>query len=206
MGEIRTITGGPVVGGSYKSLRKAVQRQVNNIHVKHSMVKHPRIRNDDIVFSKQDVKGIRQPHDNSLVTMLTIEEFNTQRVLVDNGSSADVMYMMAFQQMKLDSKLLKPFRSPLISFSGDHIYPKGIISLQITAGTYPTQLMRMVDFLINDYPSSYNVILGRPTLNLLKAIASTYYLKVKIPDPPWNWRNHRGLIFGSGMLTSGHGI
>lgn len=138
MGEIRTITGGPVIEGSYKSLRKADQRQVNNIHVKHSMVKPPRIRNDDIVFSKQDVKGVRQPHDNPLVTMLTIERFNTQRVLVDNRSSTDVMYMTAFQQMKLDPKLLKPFGSLLVSFSGDRVYPKGIISLQITVGTYPT--------------------------------------------------------------------
>ena len=71
VGEIRTITGGPVVGGSYKFLRKAVHRQVKNIHVKHSMVKHPHIRNDDIVFSEQDVERIRQPHDNPLVTMLT---------------------------------------------------------------------------------------------------------------------------------------
>ena len=96
MGEIRTITGGPIVGGSYKSLRKAVQRQVNSIYVKHSMEKHCRIGNDDIVFFEQDVKGIKQPHDDPLVIMLTIEGFNTQRVLVDNGSSTDVMYMMAF--------------------------------------------------------------------------------------------------------------
>ena len=37
----------------------------------------------------------------------------------------------------------------------------------------------MVDFLIVDCPLSYNVILGRPTLNRLKAATSTYYLKVK---------------------------
>ena len=124
------------------------------------MAKHHCTRNDNIVFSKRDVKEIKLPHDAPLVIMLTIEGFNTQRVLVDNGSSADVMYMMAFQQMKLDSKLLKPFRSPLISFSGDHIYPKGIISLQITAGTYPTQVRRIVDFLIVKCPLSYSVILG----------------------------------------------
>jgi len=60
------------------------------------MEKHRRIGNDDIVFSEQDVKGIKQPHDDPLVIMLTIEGFNTRRVLVDNGSLADVMYVMAF--------------------------------------------------------------------------------------------------------------
>ena len=62
-------------------------------------------------------------------------------------------------------------------------FPKGIISLQIIAGTYPAQVMRMIDFLIVDYLSSYNVFLGRPTLNRLKALTSTYCLKVKFPTP-----------------------
>ena len=97
VGEIRTITRGSVVGGSYKYLRKAVQRQVNSVLVKHPIAKHLHIGNDDNVFSKQDAKRIRQPNDDPLIIMLTIEGYNTQRVLVDNGSSVDVMYMMAFQ-------------------------------------------------------------------------------------------------------------
>ena len=129
VGEIRTITRGLVVGGSYKSLRKAFQRQVNNVLIKHLIAKHHRIRNDDNVFSEQNAKRIRQPHVDPVVTMLTIEGYNTRRVLEDKGSSADVMYMTTFQQMKLDPKRLRPFRSPLVSFSGDHVYLKGIISL-----------------------------------------------------------------------------
>ena len=93
------------------------------------------VRNDDIVLSEQDAKGIKQPHDDPLVIMLTIEGFNTQRVLVDNGSSVNVMYMTAFQQMKLDPNCPEPFGSPLVNFSGDRVYLKGIISLQITART-----------------------------------------------------------------------
>ena len=52
VGEIRTITGGLVIGGSYKSLRKAIQRQVNSVHVKHLIAKHHRTGDDDIVFSE----------------------------------------------------------------------------------------------------------------------------------------------------------
>ena len=93
VGEIRMITGGPVIEGSYKSLRKAIQRKVNSVHIRYPMEKHHHTWNDDIVLSEQDVKGIKQPHDDPLVIMLTIERYNTRRVLVDNGSSADVMYM-----------------------------------------------------------------------------------------------------------------
>ena len=52
VGEIRTITGGLVIEGSYKSLRKAIQRQVNSVHVKHLIAKHHRTGDDDIVFSE----------------------------------------------------------------------------------------------------------------------------------------------------------
>ena len=83
--------------------------------------------------------------------------------------------------MRLDPKRLRPFKSPLVSFNGDQIYPKGIIILSVIAGAHPARITKQVDFLIVDCPSSYNVILGRPTLNWLKAITSTYCLKVKFP-------------------------
>ena len=113
--------------------------------------------------------------------MLNIEGFNTKRILVDNGSSADIIYLPAFQQLRLDPKRLRPFESPLISFSGDRVYPKGIVTLTVTVGTQPRQLTRQLDFLVVDCPSSYNVIIGRPTLNRWKATMSTYCLKVKFP-------------------------
>ena len=91
------------------------------------------------------------------------------------------MYMMAYQQMKLDPKRLRPFEYPLVNFTGIRVFPKGIISFSITTGTYVAQVTRKLNFLIVDCPSSYNVILGRPTLNRLKAVTSTYYLKVNFP-------------------------
>ena len=113
--------------------------------------------------------------------MLNIEGFNTKRIIVDNGSSADIIYLPAFQQLKLDEKRLRPFESSLVSFSGDRVYPKGIITLTITVGTHLRQLTRQLDFLVVDCLSSYNVIIRRPTLNSWKAATFTYYLKVKFP-------------------------
>ena len=124
---------------------------------------------------------VKQPHNGPLVIMLNIEGFNTKRILVDNGSSADIIYFPAFQQLRLDPKRLRPFDSPLISFSGDRVYPRGIVTLTVTAGTYPVQLTKQVDFLMVNCPSSYNVIIRRPTLNKWKAATSTYCLKVKFP-------------------------
>lgn len=87
-------------------------------------------------FSEEDARGIKQPHDDPLVIMIMIKGFNMRRVLVDNGSSADIIYLSAFQQIKLDPKRLRPFKSPLVSFSRDKVYPRGIVTLTVTAGSY----------------------------------------------------------------------
>ena len=61
------------------------------------------------------------------------------------------------------------------------VYPNGIVTLTITVGTHLRQLTRQLDFLVIDCPPSYNVIIGRPTLNGWKATTSTHCLKVKFP-------------------------
>ncbi|XP_030936407.1 uncharacterized protein LOC115961589 [Quercus lobata] len=179
IGEINTITGGPFSGESFKSLKKAYQRQLNSFHAVPPS-KHRRTY-QDISFIEGDAMGVKQPHNDPLVIMLNIEGFNNKRILVDNGSSVDIIYLPAFQQLKLDPKRLRLFDSPLVNFSGDRVYPRGVVTLTVTAGAYPVQLTRQVDFLVVDCPSSYNVIIGRPTLNRWKAATSTYCLKVKFP-------------------------
>ena len=116
-------------------------------------------------FNKADARGVKQPYNDLLVIMLNIEGFNTKRILMDKGSSADIIYLPAFQQLRLDLKRLRPFESPLVNFSGDRVYPRGIVTLTVTMRTQPRQLIRQIDFLVVDCPSSYNIIIGRPTLN-----------------------------------------
>ena len=116
--------------------------------------------NQDMCFSEEDVRGVKQPHDDRLVIMVMIEGFNTRRVLVDNGSSADIIYLSAFQQLKVDQKRLRPFDSPLVSFSGDKVYLKGIVTLTVTAGSHPFQVTNRHNILVVDSPSSNNVIIG----------------------------------------------
>ena len=118
IGEIKMTAGGPFTGGSFKSLKKACQRQVNSIHM---IPQFKQGRTDqDMSFNEADAKGVKQPYNDPLVIMLNIEGFNTKRILVDNGSSADIIYLLAFQQLKLDPKRMRPFESPLVSFSGDN--------------------------------------------------------------------------------------
>ena len=65
-------------------------------------------------FLEEDVRGVKQSHDDPLVIMLMIEGLNTRRILMDNGSLADIIYLSAFQQLTLDLERLRPFDSPLV--------------------------------------------------------------------------------------------
>ena len=113
--------------------------------------------------------------------MLRVEEFNMYWVLVDNGSSSNIIYLPAFQQMKLNKEKFWPFTSPLVSFIEDKVVIKGVVKLTIIASTYPAQVSKEIDFLVVDCLLMYNIILGRLTLNKLRVVTSTYYLKVKFP-------------------------
>jgi hypothetical protein len=112
---------------------------------------------------------------------LTIANHGIHRILVDNGSSADILYWLAFQQMGIDREKIKPFGSPLIGFGREVVYPLGIIPLLVTVGTAPRVSTIMVDFLVIDRPSAYNAIMGRLALNKLRAATSTYHLTMKFP-------------------------
>ena len=103
------------------------------------------------------------------------------RVLVDNGSPADILYYPAFQQMGIGWERLIPMNAPLVGFGGIRVLPLGAIILFVVVGDYPQQIANDVTFLVVDCSSAYNAILGRPTLNSWKAVTSTYHLMIKFP-------------------------
>ena len=175
------ISGGLTAGRTLKSLKKAQGKEINNVHSRLPPIKMPKNDKPDIVFSERDSRDIRQTNNDPLVIMLRVEEFNIHRVHIDNGSSADIIYLPAFQQMKLDKKSIWPFILPLVSFTGDRIVPRGIVTLTVITGTYPAQVNKETNFLIVNCLSTYNIILGRPALNKLRTVMLTYHLKVKFP-------------------------
>ena len=81
--------------------------------------------------------------------------------------------------MRLGRDQLRPVNSPLVGFRGMKVQFVGIVTLPMVVGAYPQQITKEVNFLVVDCSSSYNAIIGRPTLNSWKAITSTYYLSAK---------------------------
>ena len=100
-------------------------------------------------------------------------------MLVGNGSSADILYYLAFQQMRINKAQLIPTNAPLVGFGGTRVLPVGSITLSVTVGDYPQQITKDVTFLVVDCSSTYNGFLGRSMLNSRKATTSTYHLMIK---------------------------
>ena len=108
---------------------------------------------------------------------------NVDRILVDNGSLVDILYYQAFQKMGLKSSDLRPSSNPVYDFTGDFVTPMRVFTLPMTIREYPRQSCVMVDFLVIDQPSAFNVVLARLSLRVLKAITKIYHLLMKFPTP-----------------------
>ena len=84
---------------------------------------------------------------------------------MDNGSSVNILYYLAFQQMRIDKERLIPVNVPLVGFKETRVHPLGVVTLSVTVRDYPQQITKDVTFLVVDCSSTYNAILGHPALN-----------------------------------------
>ncbi|KAK3022349.1 hypothetical protein RJ639_047054 [Escallonia herrerae] len=85
------------------------------------------------------------------------------------------------QEDEYSKDRLRKMDTPLYGFSNHPVAAEGIIALPVAIGTPPAQANFMLDFVVVKVPSAYNAILGRPALNQLQAVVSTYHLKMKFP-------------------------
>ena len=95
------------------------------------------IDNPVIGFSEEDARRLHHPHDNALVVSLRVADSNMHWVLVDNGSSTDILYYLTFQQMRIDREQLVLINASLIGFEGTRVFPLGVVTLLITVDDYP---------------------------------------------------------------------
>ena len=94
--------------------------------------KRPRAERSLIMgFSDEDKVGTIQPHDDALVITLRIGGYNVKMVMVDQGSTTEIMYPDLYRGLNLRAKDLTPYSSPLVSFEGTVIISKGQIRLPV---------------------------------------------------------------------------
>ena len=109
-------------------------------------------------FSNVNKQRTIQPHDDALVITLRIGGYDVKRVMVDQGSVAEIMYPDLYKGLGLKPEDLTTYSLPLVSFEGKMVVPKGHIRLPVQVGTYVVE----VDFIVVDAFSPYTAIMGRP--------------------------------------------
>jgi len=115
--QVNTISGGFSRGGCTTSQRKKYTRGVMAVEVL-PVDQSPDV---DLVFTKADLQDVT-PHDNDpIVISLVTAGRKVHRVLVDQGSSADVMFLTSFNQLRLSMDQLRPYTGCLYGFAGNQV-------------------------------------------------------------------------------------
>ncbi|XP_073153921.1 uncharacterized protein [Henckelia pumila] len=174
-GVINMISGGSTDGDSNRARKSWSKREVLGIEAR---------RPDPcpvVTFGPEDLEGVCLPHNDALLIRAQVANYDIRRVFMDSGSSVNVIFQNAFEQIDLRGCEVNPVKTSLYGFAGHTIRPKGEVRLPITLGSGDIKKTVMALFTVVEAPSSYNIILGRPVLNAFRAVASAYHQKIKFP-------------------------
>ncbi|XP_060183148.1 uncharacterized protein LOC132613113 [Lycium barbarum] len=149
---------------------------------KISITRENLIRNDDpdgpITFDDEDMEGIAQPHNDTFVISVLVNKFRIKRVLIDLGSSANIIRWRVIEQLGLLDQIVPPIWV-LNGFNMACETTKGEITIPISmAGT-----TQQTKFYVTEGDMGYNALLGKPWIHLVRAVPSTIHHVLKFPTP-----------------------
>uniref|UniRef100_A0A2N9GE01 Integrase catalytic domain-containing protein n=1 Tax=Fagus sylvatica TaxID=28930 RepID=A0A2N9GE01_FAGSY len=114
-------------------LREIFQVSEGSVMSKKPRMDFPRSE-QQIFFSDEDLRDVQTPHDDPLVIKLRIGDSNVKRVLIDQGSCSEIMYLDLFHGLGLKQSDLQSYDAPLFGFSGESTQPMGRITLTVHTG------------------------------------------------------------------------
>uniref|UniRef100_A0A803NI08 Uncharacterized protein n=1 Tax=Cannabis sativa TaxID=3483 RepID=A0A803NI08_CANSA len=130
-GHVATILGCPHIAGSTRNFQKRYLREWDSegemCALVQSLSQRPHTMNLPITFTKDDTIHVHFPHNDPLVIEAQITNKRVSRVLVDNGSSVNMLFKFAFQEIGLTKVDLSPYPIQLQGFNGDELLPMGRI-------------------------------------------------------------------------------
>lgn len=103
-------------------LNVVIPPEIDNINRREKRLRKTSI---PIVFSEEDLEGTSQPHDDALVVTSRIRGFLVKRVVVDQGSGAEIMYPDLYKGLGMKPEDLSKYDTPLVGFDGKIVIPEG---------------------------------------------------------------------------------
>jgi hypothetical protein len=102
---------------------------------------------------------------------------------MDNGSSADILFLKTFEKMNLSQHMLHPPEYPLLGFGRKPIKPMGKIALLVSFGDLENARIETLTFDVVDMYHPYLAIFGRCFMNKFNVVIRQQFLCLKIPAP-----------------------
>ncbi|XP_048623808.1 uncharacterized protein LOC125592590 [Brassica napus] len=183
---IHVISGSSKISGiSHAAVKKSTWNAKHSLEA--AKPKRQLVRTDEISFMAKEQEKVLTPHHDALVISLTLANCLVKRILVDNRSSGNIIFQAAYMDLGLEKGALTWRVTPLIGFSGEVKQT----AWEITLPVYAEGVNMPTKFLVVDFDSSYNIILGRPWINRMGTVPSTLHQMVKFPTP-WGIKAIRG--------------
>ena len=157
---ILAITGGSNDDHGNKRWHKEHMRRVHHLATEgpHRNLQWSHI---PITFVNTDLKLKDYPHTNAMVIETNLAGWAVTRILIDIGSSANILFASTFDNMKLDRNLLQPTGHPLYEFEGKQVKAIGKITLLVTFDDQSNSRIEHITFDVVDMLYNYNAIFSR---------------------------------------------
>ncbi|XP_070008581.1 uncharacterized protein [Nicotiana sylvestris] len=171
---INAISGGEDINGmSYTAANKTSKVTITQ----GKRVQHV-LEEGNITFNNAYTDGILIPHNYALVISLIVYDTNVKRVLIDPGSSVNIILLRVLREMQAEDGVI-PKVHTLSGFDNFSVVTKG----EVTLTTFAEGVIKDIKFQVVDMDMTYNMILGRPWIHEMDVVPSTLHQVIKFPSP-----------------------
>ncbi|XP_070008367.1 uncharacterized protein [Nicotiana sylvestris] len=179
---VNVISGGEDIHG----VTYTASNKVSKVTITHGKRVRQVLENESISFDDADTEGVMTPHNDALVRSLLVYDTNVKRVLIDPGSSVNIILLRVLREMQVEDKMI-PKAHTLSVFDNSSVVTKEEVILT----TFALGVVKETKFQVVDMEMAYNMIMGRPWIHNMDAIPSTLHQVIKFPSP-WGIFQIRG--------------
>jgi hypothetical protein len=164
----------PITGGS--AMEFETKKQINNYFRSMNTITNdgpdarPEWAKVPITFTEEDFRLKSTNHNDAMVIEVNIAGWVIEKILVDNGSSADILFLKTFEKMNMSQHMLHPLEYPLQGYRGKPIKPVGKVSLPVYFGHLDNARTDSLTFDVVDIYHPYLAIFGRGFMNKFDAV------------------------------------
>ncbi|XP_070004527.1 uncharacterized protein [Nicotiana sylvestris] len=152
-------------------------KKTSKVTVTHGKRIHQILEGESITFDDEDADGLMIHHNDALVISLLVHDTNVKRVLIDPGSSVNIILLRVVDEMQSNDKMI-PKAQYLSGFDNSSVITKGEVMLAIFA----EGVIKDTKFQVIDVDMAYNIILGRPWIHDIDVVSSTLHQVIKFPS------------------------